>query len=477
MKLIHKFFLAFFITNITLVGLMFVFIYMNFASEFNNFVEKEEQQHLANVKQQLTKVYSQYNSWQGISQSVHLWRSIVAPKSKPGKSAPKSNTANNPVKPIPSLLWINLPADLLKTGQRISLYNADKHVVVGKPQIADNPHIEPIVINKITVGWLGLMPSRLVENSPAKAFLTAQFHNYFMITLLVILLAFVMAILLSRHLTKPIKQIVHGTNQLNKGNFTNRITPLTRDELGILTNNVNELANTLEHNQQMRFQWMSDTSHELKTPITVLRSHLLAVQDGVFEADEKRINLLIEQVDNLNHIVDDLAQLVNNDTANLTYHFIKLDLTDTVKLALQSFSARFKERSLTLNNESVIAAPQYYINADKDRLIQLFTNLLENTCRYTHAAGQVNITISKNRKRKEVTLCIQDSAPGVKTEELNKLFERFYRVEKSRNREFGGSGLGLALCQQIVLAHNGDITLGHSELGGLKAKITLPLFE
>lgn len=83
----------------------------------------------------------------------------------------------------------------------------------------------------------------------------------------------------------------------------------------------------------------------------------------------------------------------------------------------------------------------------------------------------------KNRKRKEVTLCIQDSAPGVKTEELNKLFERFYRVEKSRNREFGGSGLGLALCQQIVLAHNGDITLGHSELGGLKAKITLPLFE
>jgi len=227
----------------------------------------------------------------------------------------------------------------------------------------------------------------------------------------------------------------------------------------------------------MRFQWMSDTSHELKTPITVLRSHLLAVQDGVFVADEKRINLLIEQVDNLNHIVDDLAQLVNNDTANLTYHFSKLDLTDTVKLALQSFSARFKERSLTLNNESVIAAPQYYINADKDRLIQLFTNLLENTCRYTHAAGQVNITISKNRKRKEVTLCIQDSAPGVKTEELNKLFERFYRVEKSRNREFGGSGLGLALCQQIVLAHNGDITLGHSELGGLKAKITLPLFE
>ena len=95
MKLIHKFFLAFFITNITLVGLMFVFIYMNFASEFNNFVEKEEQQHLANVKQQLAKVYSQYNSWQGISQSVHLWRSIVAPKSKPVKASISSHMSSS----------------------------------------------------------------------------------------------------------------------------------------------------------------------------------------------------------------------------------------------------------------------------------------------------------------------------------------------------------------------------------------------
>lgn len=248
MKLIHKFFLAFFITNITLVGLMFSFIYINFATDFNRFVEKEEQKHVIGIKQQLLSFYAENNSWQAIYHNTRLWRSIVEPNA--GNKAVKHHNNNEPLskhdnKPATASLWINLPADLLKTGQRISLYNQSKQVVVGKSDINDNPYIEPIMIDNDIVGWLGLVPSRLVEDSPATTFLTAQFHNYFMITLLVILLAFIMAIVLSRHLTKPIKQIVAATNELNQGNFTTRTLPKSRDEIGILANNVNKLARTL----------------------------------------------------------------------------------------------------------------------------------------------------------------------------------------------------------------------------------------
>ena len=476
-KLIHKFFLAFFITNIALVGLMFVFIYMTFSSGFNDFVEQEETKHVAMVKHQLIELYSGLGSWQPITQSTQLWRSIVEPQKKPGE--PKANKhTSTPPKPnnsnaTPSLLWVHLPAGSLKTGQRISLYDQNKKVVIGRANLNDNPHIEPILLNNNVIGWIGLVPSKLVQSSPAKAFLAAQFHNYFMITLLVIVLAFIMAIVLSRHLIKPIKQIVTGTDELTKGNFASRIIPSSKDELGTLSNNFNALAHTLEQNQQMRFQWVSDTSHELRTPLTVLRSHLLAVQDGVFTADTKRINLLINQVDNLSHIVDDLAQLAQTDSVNLTYNNARIDLITIFEQSIENYTARFKERELNVDSKSLAKAGKCIINGDKERLVQLFSNLLENTCRYTHKGGQV--IILANKTHNNIELILQDSAPSVLPNDLQKLFERFYRVEKSRSREHGGSGLGLALCKQIVEAHGGQISLHNSPLGGLEVKITLTL--
>ena len=475
MKLIHKFFLAFFITNITLVGLMFVFIYLNFSAEFNRFVEKAEKQHVANVKQKLIQFYADADSWQPIAQDINLWRSFVEPEEKPVKTQanqkePKKKKAKHNA---PSLQWINHPEDLLKTGKRISLYDHNKKVIVGRATLSDNAQIEPILWQNDTIGWIGLVPSRRVKDSPAKAFLSAQFHNYFIFTLLVILLAFIMAIVLSRHLTKPIKQIVAGTNALTKGNFASRITPTTQDELGTLSTNFNELAGTLEQNRRMRFQWMSDTSHELRTPLTVLRSHLLAVQDGVFIADANRLNILISQVDNLNHIVDDIAQLSHSDTANLTYDEVDIDLLAIFEQTLESYTARFEQHALTVNRDALKNAEHCIVRGDKDRLQQLFANLLENTCRYTHEGGRVNIAVNKSEHNVEWVL--HDSAPSVSPQDRDKLFERFYRVEKSRNREFGGSGLGLALCKQIVAAHGGQISLDDSPLGGLAVKISLPL--
>ncbi|WP_247664861.1 ATP-binding protein [Pseudoalteromonas sp. MMG010] len=445
---------------------MFTLFYLSFTQGFEHFIKQEETKHVARVKQQLIKLYSELGSWQPVTHNIELWRSIVEPK-KAHSTTNKQRNNNQP--PTPSFLWISLPAGSLKTGQRISLYDANKQVIVGRTLVSENSHVEPILLQNEIIGWLGLVPSKNIQSSPAKAFLTTQFHNYFMISLFVILLAFIMAIILSRHLTKPIKQLLNGTNELIHANFKNRITPVTKDEIGTLSNNLNKLAETLEHNQQERQQWVSNTSHELKTPLTVLHSHLIAIQDGVFTADPKRISVLLNQVDNLKHIVDDLAQLAQADTLNLTYHTEQIDLISTLEQALHSYGARFNEKQLTVNTHQLKSTDTAFIQGDKSRLKQLFTNLLENSCRYTQAGGQISIAVNKTKHT--IELILQDSAPGVTEDELKQLFERFYRVEKSRSREHGGSGLGLSLCLQIAKAHNAHIKLAHSALGGLKVTL------
>ena len=457
---------------------MFVFIYLTFSTGFNRFVEQEEQKHVNAVKQQLIELYVQSNSWQPISQNIQLWRFIVEQKAKPKEF--KKEDKDRPPKPKanslpPEFLWIKFPPGALKTGQRISLYDVNEKVIVGRDYLSENPQVEPILLNRNVIGWIGFQPSRIVESSPAKAFLAAQFHNYFMITLCVILLAFIVSIALSRHLMKPIREIVAGTDALKNGDYSKRITPLTQDELGILSENFNELAQTLEQNHHMRTQWVSDTSHELRTPLTVLRSHLLAVQDGVFIPDEKRIALLVKQTDNLGHIVDDLTQLAHSDAAIFTYKEKCLDIIQVFEGSLEDFAVRFEQEGLAVHSDALKKTGQCMVSGDKDRLHQLFINLLENTCKYTHRDGQLNIIVNKTNS--QVELILQDSTPGVLPEDQNKLFERFYRVEKSRHRDLGGSGLGLALCKQIVEAHSGKISLQSSPLGGLTVQICLPLLE
>lgn len=476
MKLFYKLFLAFFITNITLVGLMLAVISVNFSFGFKNFVVGAENKHIAHVKLQLIDHYRQHKNWQEIVNNIDVWRDIVDPQahSQPKiKKEPAPPAQSNPLLISPRPLKINKSFDFLRTGRRLSLYDKSENAIVGRKSIQENPQREAIILNGQTIGWLGLVPSKMVKDSPASKFLTQQVHNYFLIALATIFIAFTMALLLSQHLVVPIKQLITGTNQLIEGHFNKRIKKITNDELGILSDNFNELAHTLEKNQQKRFQWMSDTSHELRTPLTILRSHLLAIQDGVFEADENRISLFINQIDNLNRIVDDLHQLSNSDIGALTYKKTQINPIEIIKWTVENFKAKFKEKNINMDYSSLSTCGTCIALGDKDRLQQLFSNLLENSWRYTNSGGDVRIYVSVIKG--QLHIIFEDSAPGVTIDEQEQLFERFYRVEKSRNRNHGGSGLGLSICKKIVEAHQGTISATPSQLGGILIKIYLPI--
>jgi len=485
--LLYKFFIAFFVTNLILVGVMLLLITVNLSSGFNDFVRASEQKHLEDTTKQLIRLYQRNNSWQPIIDNVQVWRDIVDPQSKRPPPPPKRREHRDARRPPPEnqrpiprgkppKRKESNTSDLLQTGKRVSLYTADKQVIVGKRYLGDNELTQRIVINGVVVGWLGLKPSNIADNSPADEFLTQQYKSYYFIAAAAILLAFIMAYGFSKHLIFPIKNLIGGTNKLIEGDYKNRISKSTSDELGVLSEHVNILADTLERNQNNRFQWMSDTSHELRTPLTVLRGQLIAIQDGIFVADERRIELFISEIDNLSHLVDDLYQLSSSDAGGLTYTKNILNPIVLLLQVIDNFTAKFEHHGLSIDYPSLnrlVDRTHCELLGDKERLRQLFMNLLENSYRYTQLPGKV--VISAHHDTHFLDILIEDSAPGVASSVQPKLFERFYRVEQSRSRSHGGSGLGLSLCKQIVEAHQGTITAQDSSLGGLSVKISLPM--
>jgi len=472
-KLFYKFFFAFCITSFVAVGLILSLITVNLSTSFNDFVNEAEHKQVSNLKSRIVSYYRDNGSWQRLKGNEALWKEMLGAKanSNAADSTPTSN-GQNATETNDNLLALS---SLLQTQKRLSLYDVDKQVIIGRDLITDNPYSEVIELNGKIIGWLSLVPSELVEGSPGNEFLAQQYKNYYIIALMVIALALVTAWLFSRHLLAPISSLIDGTYTLIRGNYSLRIEKKTNDELALLSDNVNVLAETLDKNQNNRFKWMSDVTHELKTPLTVLRGQLIGIQDGVFIADEQRVQLFIDQIDSMSNIVNDLYQLSITDVGGLTYKKQPLNPIQILLQVADSFTAKFEQKKLYVDCSQLaqlMADKKCSVLADKDRIRQLFVNLFENCCRYTAANGQIQI--SAQIVAKQLHIQIQDSAPGVPLAIQDKLFERFYRVEPSRNRGYGGSGLGLALCKQIIDAHQGEISTSDSSLGGLSINITLP---
>ncbi|HEY6009101.1 MAG TPA: ATP-binding protein, partial [Geobacteraceae bacterium] len=244
------------------------------------------------------------------------------------------------------------------------------------------------------------------------------------------------------------------------------------DELGRLAEDFNSLAMTLEQNEKARRQWVADISHELRTPLAVLRGEIEALQDGVRQANPETIHSLHGEVLRLGRLVDDLYQLSLSDVGALTYRKEELDLTELLDEALAAFGPEFTQKGITLTAH-IPRDGRAVVFGDPARLHQLFANLLDNALKYTDSGGELIIRLVCDEAR--ARLDFQDTAPGVSPYDLERLFDRLYRVEASRNRAAGGAGLGLAICRNIVEAHAGTITAQPSPLGGVRIILTLPL--
>lgn len=330
---------------------------------------------------------------------------------------------------------------------------------------------QDVVVDGRTVGYLVLATPGKPDDGLAVAFLIQQQGNLAALALIGMALSALAAALVAVGFRRPIGVLAAAARRLGQARFDTRVAVRRRDELGELAQAFNQLAARLEEAERSRRQWVADTSHELRTPLAVLQAQLEALHDGVRPATPAHLALLLRQVQSLGRLIDDLYALACADAAPLPYAMDTLDPWGVVEDTWQAFADRFGAQDLATAIDAPSQRPR--VRGDGERLRQVLGNLLQNSLRYTAPGGRVELAGEIDGEVLRIRL--DDSAPGVPAAVLARLGERFFRVEPSRSRQFGGAGLGLALCRQIVEAHGGSMAFASSPLGGLRVTLTLPL--
>ena len=347
---------------------------------------------------------------------------------------------------------------------RLMLFDTDGTQLVGRAENVKLAVMKPIDWRAKTVGYLGYVPRPEPLESIERLYLQRQHYAFAAIGLGMLAAALLLGAGLSGWLSRRIRKLASATDSLIQGNYDVRLQPEGHDELARLARDFNTLAQTLAATRQARRKWIADIAHELRTPLSIVRGEIEALQDGVRPLDRDAVNSLASEAARLARLIDDLHTLSLSDLGALSYHKEPVDLAEVLEDVIDAQRAALGEKRLSVKLELKPAV----ICGDADRLAQVFANLLQNSLRYTDSPGRVEISMQGNR------VVWEDSSPGVAQEDLPRLTEHLFRVEGSRSRAGGGSGLGLAIANAIVQAHGGTLALGASRLGGLRIELGFP---
>ncbi|WP_275691841.1 ATP-binding protein, partial [Burkholderia sp. Ax-1720] len=354
----------------------------------------------------------------------------------------------------------------------IALYDAGRHRIAGYPPPPGTP-LHALNSGGKLVGWLSVARPGGLFYAADQRFQMQQSRATWVIVIAAAVLSALVSMVLARLILAPVRRIVRATHRLAEGQYAVRVPERGSDELSQLAGDFNRLAESLAAAERARRNFIADISHELRTPLAVLRGEIEALEDGVRRPDAGTFASLQAEIALLSKLIDDLHELSLADIGALSFEMIAVDVARVAEIAAESFVDRLGAKRIAL--ETRIPAGPVLVSGDPHRLAQLLQNLLENALRYTDAGGSVRVAVSASGRH--VQLDVLDSHPGVPEPMLGQVFERLFRVDVSRSRQSGGSGLGLALCKHIVEAHGGSIAARRSPLGGLWIMMLFPLLE
>lgn len=479
--------MTFLLSSLVIIVCMVLITRYYATRNFENYIDKMEMTRLSELAEEIGREYAKTKSWASLIDNLDHWLGISGPHA--GPRPPFHGTPGNlpdgpPPEEMPPL--DGPPPDgppflpggphhppLHSPQPHMALFDAAKHPLSAEASSADNYKLKAIQVDGKLVGWLGLRKHERPIHPLDAEFLRLQSKILYMTAGVALLLAILVTFILSRHLLAPVKLLAEGTRALTSRKFETRIQVRSRDELGQLAADFNNMAQSLARYEQMRQQWLADISHELRTPLAILRGEIEAMQDGVREITQEALDSLHFEVLHVGRIVHDLHELslIESQTfeAEKTRVFPWEVLRETVR---RVFQARFDQGGIRIETGGPdgMHAP---VMANADRLKQLFSNLLENTLRYSHSPGFLKISNEVQAGR--FIMHFEDAGPGVPEESLARLFDRLYRVDKARSRAKGGSGLGLAICKGIVESVGGRIAAANAPGGGLRITVEFPL--
>lgn len=489
-----KIILSLMLANGLLAGLMYGLTSQSFDRGFLAYVNQAEIQKLQPLLDELAQYYQNKSGWRWVRKDHYLWRELIDKhvfgqvNTQPPADTLSENFQRRQTRVDRGWRPENRRAaeaefrprrprlDKMLSGQlhidpRVLLRDQQKMLILGNPDVSDTVQWLPIKVDNVIVGELGV---KLLNNLSAQLdvlFADQQKETYAYIAIALLIAAFLVAIVLASYFLGPVKLIKQGVNRLVSGDYEQKLDIKSSDELGQLASDFNFLTRTLKENRESRQQWIADISHELRTPVAILQGELDALLDGVRKVDRHSLESLQQESHRLGGLINDLHELSLSDLGALSYNKEKIDLAELIDDFIDNHERHIAKSNIKVSFNSPDEVCM--ILADADRLDQCFKNLLQNTLRYTDQPGKLDIKVECDKRG--VRLYWQDSSPGVSDEELKHLFDRLYRVEQSRNRAKGGAGLGMSICKNIIQAHDAEVALYHSKLGGLGIRIDFPV--
>jgi signal transduction histidine kinase len=272
-------------------------------------------------------------------------------------------------------------------------------------------------------------------------------------SLVAVLASVGLAVVLARMLTRPLREIGSAARRIADGDYAARVPRDGPEELASLADSFNQMAASLERQEQMRRDFIANAAHELRTPLTNIQGYLEALRDGVITADRATYDSLHEEAERLVRLSRDLDALAEGDAETTQPRLVDLDLAMALRSALDLVMPSIERAGLRLEARGVPQALP--ARADPDRLAQVLANLLSNAVRYTPSGGI--ITVGAERRPDDILVSIANTGEPIPADDLDHVFERFYRVEKSRDRALGGAGIGLAIVKQLVESTGGRV--------------------
>ncbi len=288
------------------------------------------------------------------------------------------------------------------------------------------------------------------------------------------IITLILSIYIARRISSPLISMRNLTLVMARGKRDVRL-PLKgapKDELDELAASINHLAEQLEQQEQLRIAMTENIAHELRTPLTTLNSYLASIQDGVWEPTPERIQSSREEIFRLTQLVQELEELQMFNSSEFSLSRKKVPVQRSIEQVMDLMRPSFKQHEIQL---SLGHLPDATILADESRLVQIWTNILSNALKFTPKGGIVRL--DGKIMADSILITITDSGIGIPPKDLTHIFERFYRVEKSRNRKMGGGGLGLAITKTLVGRHAGQVWAESKEGEGTQIYVELPLAQ
>ncbi len=434
---------AFGLVIIVIIGSVFFFTYRTTHGEISRFGERVESMQDKRVELELSRYYQMMRTWDGIQPFVVQWGNLY------GRRIVLADNEGTVVADSEETLLGSLCTDA-SPGQPMTPMMGTGTIGLLRISHGESPDINRAAL-QITYGTIG------------RFFLWAG--------LLAVAIALLLTFFLSRRILAPVKALGDAAREYGKGNFSRRVDSKGKGEVGELARSFNSMAENLEHTERLRRNMVADVAHELRTPLSNLTGYLEAIDDGVIKSDKNTIRSLNEEASTLSRLIDDLHELSLADAGELKLVTRPEDISRLIKETVTALQSKAAAKGLTISADLPDGIPE--VKIDSHRIRQVLHNLLVNAVAHTGKEGRITVTARHREDR--LYISVTDTGEGIPAEDLPMIFERFYRVDKSRARATGGTGLGLTIAKRLVEAHGGTIDAESQPGQGSTFTFTLPV--